>query len=213
MVVVMTSAVERLHLAKPPATDAFTYLTIIEANLSLDVLPTLEEILQDAETTVQIGWDLLGTLLPLLPHSERCLRTIATLGNPREVILKVTEQLRQLSSIGEEDEEQQIPTKEELLAIQSNFEASQQAPLPSAVRQYLFLVSILPTLHARIKTKYPSRFLSTSLSAIMAAISCLDCYHHQLVEAALDFAQACNGDGSIKRSLYGQSGGTKAPDP
>lgn len=82
--------------AKPPATDYITYLTIVEYNLTLENLPVLHEVLQDTNLTTNIGWDLLHLLIPLLPASQQCLQDIARLGNPREVVLKVTEALRLL---------------------------------------------------------------------------------------------------------------------
>ncbi|KAK5057917.1 YAP1-binding protein 1, partial [Cryomyces antarcticus] len=80
--------------ALPPATDYLTYLTIVEYNLTPERLPTLHDVLQDATLTTNIGWDLIHILVPLLPDSEQCLQDIARLGNPREVIIKVTESLR-----------------------------------------------------------------------------------------------------------------------
>lgn len=82
--------------ALPPATDYLTYLTILEYNLTADELPTLHGILQDTTLTANIGWDLVHLLLPLLPASRECLDDVARLGNPREVVLKVTELLQDL---------------------------------------------------------------------------------------------------------------------
>ena len=82
--------------ALPPASDYLTYLTLIEQVLTEDNLPTLHQVLQDRELTANIGWDLVHILLPLLPSSEECLQDVAAKGNPREVILKVTEALRLL---------------------------------------------------------------------------------------------------------------------
>ena len=79
-------AIERLKESRPPATDALTYLTIVETNLSPEVLPTLEDILEDAELTRDIGWDLVEMLISV-PGSQGCLETVARLGNPREVII------------------------------------------------------------------------------------------------------------------------------
>lgn len=73
----------------PPTTDDFTYLTIVETHLTPELLPTLNEILQDVELCQKIGWDLVHMLIPL-KGSGSCLKTIACLGNPREVILQVT---------------------------------------------------------------------------------------------------------------------------
>lgn len=90
--------------ALPPATDYLTYLTILEYNLTADELPTLHGILQDSLLTANIGWDLVHLLLPLLPASRDCLEDVARLGNPREVVLKVTELLQDLGRGLEEGE-------------------------------------------------------------------------------------------------------------
>lgn len=90
--------------ALPPATDYLTYLTILEYNLTADQLPTLHGILQDTTLTANIGWDLVHLLLPLLPASRDCLEDVARLGNPREVVLKVTELLQDLGRESEESE-------------------------------------------------------------------------------------------------------------
>lgn len=90
--------------ALPPATDYLTYLTILEYNLTVDELPTLHGILQDTNLTANIGWDLVHLLLPLLPASRDCLEDVARLGNPREVVLKVTELLQNLGRGSEEGE-------------------------------------------------------------------------------------------------------------
>lgn len=92
--------------ALPPATDYLTYLTILEYNLTVDELPTLHGILQDTNLTANIGWDLVHLLLPLLPASRDCLEDVARLGNPREVVLKVTELLQNLGRGSEEDEDE-----------------------------------------------------------------------------------------------------------
>ncbi|EHK99370.1 hypothetical protein M7I_4774 [Glarea lozoyensis 74030] len=103
----------------PPATDYLTYLTILESHLSPDILPKLNDILQDEELTQHIGWDLIHLLLPL-PGGEKCLETVARLGNPREVVLKVTEALQILeldnAARDEEGEEQDEEDTEETTA-------------------------------------------------------------------------------------------------
>src|SRR5262245_59565518 len=96
----VSAAIARLKESRPPTTDTFTYLTIIDKSLSPGVLPTLLDILQDVELTRDIGWDLVEMLIRV-PGSEECLGTIARLGNPREVILKVLEVLEKLKD--EED--------------------------------------------------------------------------------------------------------------
>ena len=98
-----------LLAARPPATDYLTYLTLIEYNLTEANLPVLHGVLQDTDLTVNIGWDLINLLLPLLPAAEECLTDIASRGNPRECILKVTEALRLLEfeDGGQESDDEQ----------------------------------------------------------------------------------------------------------
>ncbi|KAJ4264867.1 YAP1-binding protein 1 [Fusarium torreyae] len=136
-------AIQRLQEARPPATDTFTYLTVVETNLSPEVLPTLHEILEDAELTSEIGWDLVEMLIAV-PGSEDCLETIARLGNPREVIIKVLE------------------------VLDSNSESS-EAGDASASAKFMTLVGMLGILHRRLKVKAPSRFLHTTLQTVYRA--------------------------------------------
>jgi hypothetical protein len=147
-----SKAIEAILEARPPATDRFTYLTIIEANLCPEVLPTLNEVLQDAELTQEIGWDLVFNLVSL-PGSEACLETVARLGNPREVILKVLETLELLGGDEEEKEEEEEERKPESTV--------------SSTYRFITLLGMLAILHRRIKTKYPSRFLAQTLQTVL----------------------------------------------
>jgi hypothetical protein len=147
-------AIEAIREARPPATDRFTYLTIIEANLCREVLPTLNEVLQDAELTQEIGWDLVNNLASL-PGAEDCLETVARLGNPREVILKVLETLELLGE-GEAEEEEGEEEQEE----------DTKDPVVSSTHKFITLLGMLAILHKRIKTKYPSRFLAQTLQTV-----------------------------------------------
>ena len=150
----------------PPTTDYLTYLTILESHLSPEILPKLNDILQDAELTQNIGWDLIHLILPL-PGGGKCLETIARLGNPREVVLKVTEALQVLElDAVEEDEEGDVQESGDQQNID---EAVPENSEPTSVDKFCTLVNLLQILHPRIKTQYPSRFLSTSLMAILAA--------------------------------------------
>src|SRR5687767_4702365 len=90
--------IQRLKESKPPATDSFTYLTIVEKSLSPEILPALRDILDDAALTGEIGWDMVDMLIAV-PGSEECLERIARLGNPREVILKVLEVMELASHV------------------------------------------------------------------------------------------------------------------
>ncbi|KAF4451966.1 hypothetical protein F53441_5132 [Fusarium austroafricanum] len=136
-------AIQRLKEARPPATDTFTYLTIVETILSPEVLPTLQEILEDAQLTSEIGWDLVEILISV-PGSEDCLETIARLGNPREVIIKVLE------------------------VLDTNAESS-EAGDASASANFITLVGMLGILHRRLQVKAPSRFLHTTLQTVYRA--------------------------------------------
>ncbi|KFX96263.1 hypothetical protein V490_03424 [Pseudogymnoascus sp. VKM F-3557] len=190
--------------SRPPVTDDLTYLTIVQSHLSPEILPTLNDVLQDVELTQRIGWDLVHMLLPL-PGSAPCLKTVARLGNPREVILQVTEALRLLEldqPVEEEDNdgaeekpaetedakktEQPEPTRDALVASPTQAEASE----PTEIDKFCLLVSMLATLHPRIKTKYPSRFLSASLMAILSSYR----PSSQATHSITTFAQTLSGN-------------------
>lgn len=134
--------------------DRFTYLTILQYHVATPgVLPTLNDVLQDADLTQEIGWDLVQMLLAV-DGAQPCLETVARLGNPREVILKVAEALEGLTrdwddqTVGVEDDAQTIT------------DALHTSNIPS---RFVTLMGMLAILHRRIKTKYPSRFLGSSL--------------------------------------------------
>lgn len=193
--------------ALPPASDYLTYLTIVEYNLTQESLPLLHQVLQDGTLTTNIGWDLVHLLVPYLPDSEQCLQDIARLGNPREVILKVTESLRLI-----EYEQQEDPSDESSHTLAGATDARARAesstypirtaptegaekrpgssqmvelppPLPLPVSQFIALLSMLSVLHSRIKTKYPSRFLSSTMQAILGSFSSAESHREELVLA------------------------------
>ena len=198
--------------ALPPETDYLSYLTILEYNLTADQLPTLHSILQDTTLTANIGWDLVHLLLPLLPASQQCLQDVARLGNPREVVLKVTELLE---GFGEEEEadDQEEPedieasprkesgtgsheahgddTKDKENVPESTIHEGPSKP-PSKGVKFTALMEMLSVLHPRIKTKYPSRFLSTSLQAVLPAYSPV-AMTTEATEAVLGFIKALSG--------------------
>ncbi|CAK7563950.1 MAG: YAP1-binding protein 1 [Sporothrix epigloea] len=166
-----SNSIRALLEARPPATDRFTYLTLIEEHLSPDVLPTLHDVLQDAPLTQELGWDLVDMLVVLLPDSEVCLDDVARLGNPREVILKVLEVLERITPRrtdgGEysDDAEENDETEEE-----KDQEGPDDTSVPAETsRIFVALLGMLAILHRRLKTKYPSRFLETTLRTILAA--------------------------------------------
>lgn len=196
--------------ALPPATDYLTYLTIIEYNLNPENLPTLHEVLQDTKLTTNIGWDLIHLLAPLLPNSDECLQDIARLGNPREVILKATESLRLidfqgLETILDDDDDGPIASEEtnpahhpaKTAPVESGGATTQAqetpAPPPLPILQFTSLLSMLSTLHTRIKTQYPSRFLATTLQAILASFSHAVNHKEELISAIVQFVKSVSG--------------------
>ncbi|KAF2122902.1 YAP-binding/ALF4/Glomulin [Lophiotrema nucula] len=225
-----------LLAARPPATDYITYLTIIEYNLTEENLPVLQQILQDTELTQNIGWDLVHLLLPLLPASEECLQEIAARGNPREVILKVTEALRLLEfdePAKDSDDEEEVEAKDSGKAPVQLGESSLSPALPSTalpplhVLKFEILLTLLGTLHVRVKTKYPSRFLSTSLQAVLAAYNRSKHHIDELTLSAIKLVKTLSGtkrpqlpprtpSGNLLRTVSGMSLGMASstfPDP
>ncbi|KAF4553793.1 Hypothetical protein D9617_6g095260 [Elsinoe fawcettii] len=198
--------------ALPPNTDYLTYLTVIEYNLTPELLPTLHEVLQDTQLNVNIGWDLVHLLLPLLPASQQCLQDIARLGNPREVILKVTECLRLIDFQGLEPDTDSDADQPPSLDPDSHRHPHTTAPVehgtstgaettqakevtaaPLPVDQFICLLSMLSILHPRIKTQFPSRFLSTSLQAVLHAFSHSVSHRGELISAVLRFIKDVGG--------------------
>lgn len=205
-----------LITALPPASDPFTYLTIVEYNLSVQTLPLLHKVLQDAALTTNIGWDLVHLLVPYLPDSGECLHDVARLGNPREVILKVTESLR-LIEYEDDDEDSDVhhdthggaedvlsaesstyplktaPMETDILRAGSTQAVELPPPLPLSVSQFVALLSMLAILHTRIKSKQPSRFLSTSLQAILASFSNSVSHRGEMIQAIVRTVKAISG--------------------
>ncbi|KIV93834.1 hypothetical protein PV10_05019 [Exophiala mesophila] len=114
-----------LVAALPPATDYVTYLTLLEYQLTSENLPTLTRLLTEDDGTLaeEIGWDLLKLVLRLLvktpPEANRCLEIISRRGNPREVVVRVAEELEQLGETAietpwneqeDDNEGDQLPT-------------------------------------------------------------------------------------------------------
>ncbi|KAL8822417.1 MAG: hypothetical protein Q9191_006844, partial [Dirinaria sp. TL-2023a] len=198
--------------ALPPETDYLTYLTILEYNLSVEQLPTLHDILQDTTLTSNIGWDLVHLLVPLLPSSRQCLQDVARLGNPREVVLKITELLEQYGQADEDDAQEHDdedfegagqdgsnlePEDSNIHPLERSGKAApdtntslQQSS--TEILQFTTMIEMLQILHPRIKTKYPSRFLSTSLQAIFHSYQSVST-HSEATEAVIAFIKAVSG--------------------
>ncbi|KAF2773027.1 DUF1760-domain-containing protein [Teratosphaeria nubilosa] len=232
--------------ALPPASDYLTYLTIVEYNLTPPNLPILHDVLQDEKLTTNIGWDLVHLLVPLLPDSEQCLRDIARLGNPREVILKVTDSVR-LIEYEERDDgpdhadealsgltDSRVRAESSTWPIKTapSVEDEQSArqmvelppPLPLPVNQFIALLSMLSILHPRVKTKYPSRFLSSTLQAILASFSKATTHKEEMVQAIVSTIKSVHGvqrptlpsrksSGMINTMTTASSSTTSAADP
>lgn len=200
MSVLESAGEDPLVAALPPNTDYITYLTLLEYQLTPKNLSTLNRLLQEDDGTLasEIGWDLLKLVLPILrvepKKAQECMDIIARRGNPREVIVRVSEELENLGlhdSDGEADpteSTQNIPTfageaphvhlGEMTLTGMPPSEAPRpvsqhsEQHFPDATIEELklqSLLSMLSSLHLRIKTHYPSRFLATSLPAALSA--------------------------------------------
>lgn len=147
--------------ALPPATDYLTYCTLLEHQLTPERLPLLHQLLQDEKLTTNIGWDLVKLLLPMLPESTECLHDIARLGNPREVILSVTEALTRI------------------YCDLDNFDLNRwkwtepREPTQEHRMRFNCLLPMLSVLHSRLQTRSPSKFIATSLEAILEAYNTL----------------------------------------
>ncbi|KAF7118119.1 hypothetical protein CNMCM5793_007512 [Aspergillus hiratsukae] len=172
----MAEEEDPLIKALPPATDYLTYLTLLEYQLTPARLPTLHKLLQDETLTTNIGWDLVQLLLPMLPQSLECLQDVARLGNPREVILRVSDALMRLQPDEDDSNAHTPPGDFHTPETQSKSTAGDNDRLnegattpPRYVMQFNSLVAMLSILHSRIQTKSPSRFLATSLQAVLEA--------------------------------------------
>ncbi|KAJ2985812.1 hypothetical protein NUW58_g5334 [Xylaria curta] len=143
--------------------DPFTYLTILQYHINTPgILPTLNEVLQNADLTREIGWDLVQTLIAV-DGCEDCLETVARLGNPREVIIKVMETLAALSKRLEEAEGD---AADEGHGEEDSHSILKPIDIPGRL---MTLIGMLAILQRRIKTKHPSRFLGPSLVSVLEA--------------------------------------------
>ncbi|KAI4167869.1 MAG: hypothetical protein LQ348_007596 [Seirophora lacunosa] len=223
--------------ALPPAVDYLSYLSILEYNLSVSQLPVLHDVLQDTTLTTNIGWDLVHLLIPLLPASTSCLQDVARLGNPREVVLKVTEILEGLRTRDTTDDDQEEDEDQEVVesSLQSQAEQSSGGTTDKTstsphhdtptsrdrTAQFCALLDMLAILHPRIKTKYPSRFLSTSLQSVLSAYPTL-MNEDEATDAVLSFIKSFAGSkrprlpprkSSSHISVQAEQGPLSAPDP
>lgn len=197
-----SQAEDPLIAALPPETDYITYLTILEYQLNPDNLSVLNRLLKQDDGTLaaEIGWDLLRLVLPMLTVNaqavKECLGIISKRGNPREVIVRVAEELENLGQHEVDDGhnhssdiDNDLPTfageaprvhlgsmiLDGMPEVTKHVEQPQQEVTLEArdtdthENSFQALLSMLAPLHARIKTKFPSRFLATSLPAALGA--------------------------------------------
>ncbi|KKZ67602.1 hypothetical protein EMCG_06661 [[Emmonsia] crescens] len=221
--------------ALPPETDYLTYLTILEYQLTPERLPILHNLLQDEKLTVNIGWDLVQLLLPMVPASQECLQDVARLGNPREVILRVSNSLMKLEPVEDEEADDDDEKDEKRLseaigrvkleetskinddeAVDDKSAATPKVPVH--ILQFNCLVSMLSVLHSRIQTKYPSRFVATSLQAVLEAYTAFPTV--ETTAAVLEFFRDIAGKKrprlpprNTSESLLTQTTHKPAPDP
>ena len=142
------------------------------------VLPVLNEVLQNEDLTQDIGWDLVDMLLPVNGY-EDCLETVARLGNPKEVYLRVTQALGGLAAAWLVDDDDNAASGEggrPRLRFRwdgsdeaSDYQKRELLPKDKIPGAFIALLGMLAVLHGRLKAKYPSRFLGPALLRILQA--------------------------------------------
>jgi hypothetical protein len=152
----------------PPDGDSIVYLNFLRKifiadkpppDLRRQLLEKFDEILQSNELANILGWEALPILLEVA-DSESCLSTIARLGNPRECILGVLEELQKLDLEGIEDDWQEE---------ENTADGPAKTREPNDIDQFCTLLNLLSILHPRLKTRHPSRFLGSTIIAIINA--------------------------------------------
>ncbi|KAF8421004.1 YAP-binding/ALF4/Glomulin [Tirmania nivea] len=164
------------------------------------LLQALEKVLKENDTLAQnIAWDLIAVLLPFLdaptpatafpsadadassaPSSafttdalseitSTCLFMAAYKGNPREVYLKLLGALSSLSFTAAT-----TPVSED--TDEPSLEPSSPRHTPAEARanghrKFRILIMLLTTIHSRIATAFPSRFLSQSLTTLLTTFT------------------------------------------
>lgn len=223
MATVAVGSEDPLVAALPPVTDYITYLTLLEYQLTPKNLPTLNRLLSEDDGTLaaEIGWDLLKLVLPMLQvvpdDANKCLTIIARRGNPREVIVRVAEELERLGADDIESEEEgedvhelptfageaprvhlgdltldgMPPTKSTKVDHKETGDVHAQSGSDDGL-SLKALFSMLGMLHPRIKTQYPSRFLATSLPAALKAYRNLH-ITEETTTAFIDFLTKLSG--------------------
>ncbi|TEY40663.1 hypothetical protein BOTCAL_0429g00080 [Botryotinia calthae] len=154
--------------AAPPAGDPMAYLAFLRLvliereptpELRSQLLAALNDALKDVDIANSVGWEAVTILLEL-PGSDDCLITIARLANPRELIISILAALKRLDLDGIEDDWH---------GEEAGVEDQNKPTISNDLDRFCFILSLLSIIHPRIKTKHPSRFLATTIHAIVQA--------------------------------------------
>lgn len=178
-----------LRLNKPPRWSAPMYLALIDRVLAShpisDILPVLCEILADPEMAQLLGWNLMPVLLGY-PGTEEALQIVARLGSPKEIILGVNEAMMALHLESSDQEGVETPETD----------------------RFCLLLKLFAIILPRIKTKYPSRFLATTIIQIN------DCYlpTPRATSAVLAFMRALSGQKRPALPMRKSSRDTSVPE-
>ncbi|TGZ79623.1 DUF1760-domain-containing protein [Ascodesmis nigricans] len=156
-----------------------------------ELLETVEAtLLSHQDLARDIAWDLVAVILPFLesPESktveaaERIIAFAAKTGNPREVFIKVLEALSLIpwnhekpdvddeypedgeTTYSEDEDKTSIDRKPSDESERRKLEANAVA---HSMKKLEILVQALCSVHPRIATKFPSRFLSTELTTLL----------------------------------------------
>lgn len=209
----MASTEKVLIKLRPPTTDTATYLTYLEENLRHEHLDTLQDLLEDELLARLIGWDLIHILLPLLPDSMPCMRILAQRGNPRELVLKIAESLQNATFDEKVEDGDDEDIKNESLDPLTSTCISPPYTTPiiqkdryniSPPREtFEMLLDMLATLHPRIDTNYPSRFISTTLQAVLLAFCKAANKQRRLIQPIARFVSAIHSANTRKTCCTG----------
>ncbi|TGO91188.1 hypothetical protein BPOR_0036g00180 [Botrytis porri] len=172
----------------PPAGDPMAYLSFLRLvlierkptpELRSQLLAALNDVLQDVDIANSVGWEA-TTILLEVPGSDDCLITIARLANPRELIISILAALKRLDLDGIEDDWH---------GGEASVQDQNKTAISNDLDRFCFVLSLLSIIHPRIKTKHPSRFLATTILAIVQA------FHpsHRAVMAIGKFAHIVSG--------------------
>ncbi|RYP03127.1 hypothetical protein DL765_010595 [Monosporascus sp. GIB2] len=174
----LDETLDALHARGVPK-DRFTYLVLLEHHVrEPGALESLNQKLQDEKLTQDIGWDLVEMLIPL-EGCESCLETVARLGNPKEVYLKVTQVLGDISKAWSTDVRDGPPGDNVFYVRGSEYRGADRGaddsqelwslPKEKIPGAFITLLGMLAVLHQRLRARYPSQFLGPALACTLRA--------------------------------------------